>query len=194
MLENLLKYDILLASNSPRRKELLAGLDIKYRVAALPDIDESYPEELSCDLVAEYISQKKALAYSQLMKEDSLIITADTVVVCENDVLGKPADSDDAKRMLRQLSGKTHKVITGVTIRTVKEDHSFSSISLVTFAELSDSEIDYYIEKYKPFDKAGSYGVQEWIGYIGVEKIEGSYFNVMGLPIQRVYSILKLIE
>ena len=149
---------------------------------------------MSCDLVADYISQKKALAYSQLMKECSLRRTADTVVVCENDVLGKPAESDDAKRMLRQLSGKTHKVITGVTIRTVKEDHSFSSISLVTFADLSDSEIDYYIEKYKPFDKAGSYGGQDGIGYIGVEKIEGSYLNVMGLPLQRVYAILKLIE
>lgn len=194
MLENLLKYNILLASNSPRRKELLGGLDINYKVVSLPDIDESFPDNLPKEEVAEFIAQKKALAYSDLLEKDTLIITADTVVLYNDEIMGKPRDEYEAKEMLQRLSGKTHKVITGVTIRTAKEDHSFSSITKVTFALLSDEEINYYVQKFKPFDKAGSYGVQEWIGYIGVENIEGSYYNVMGLPIQRLYSLLKIIQ
>ena len=193
MLDNLEKYEILLASNSPRRKELLGGLDIKYRVISLPDIDESYPEDMDADSVPLYIAEKKAAAYTyaQCTTGNTLIITADTVVICDGEIMGKPVSSEDAKDMLRKLSGKTHKVITGVCVKTTSDKISFASTSLVTFSDISDEEIDYYIAKYSPYDKAGSYGIQEWIGYIAVERIDGSYFNVMGLPIQKLYNILK---
>ena len=184
-------YQIILASNSPRRKELLSGLDIPYSVVTLPNIDESYPEHLQAEEIPLFISKKKCDAYKPIMKEDSLLITADTIVWHEEKVFGKPKDRTDAKRMLMSLSGKTHQVITGVTLSTKVKERSFSALSEVSFALLEEDEIDYYLDHYQPYDKAGSYGIQEWIGYIGVEAIKGSYFNVMGLPIQRLYMELQ---
>lgn len=206
-------YKIILASNSPRRKELLAGLDLPFEVKVIQGIDESYPASLDAYQVAEYISRKKAEAYRPLLdgtntsSEDSadaqlLILTADTVVIApteneQNDqegkgvILGKPRDAEDAHRMLRMLSGKTHHVVTGVCLTTSQAQRQFSVVTEVTFKPLSDEEIDYYIEHYKPFDKAGAYGIQEWIGYIGCTGLKGSYFNVMGLPVQRIYEELK---
>lgn len=184
-------YRIVLASNSPRRKELLAGLDLDFQVRVLKDVDESYPADLPTEQIAEYISHKKAEAYRETIAEDELVITADTVVILGSQVLGKPHDADDACRMLRQLSGKTHQVITGVTMTTRLRQESFSVRTDVTFKQLSEDEIAYYVEHFQPFDKAGAYGIQEWIGYIGVTGLNGSYFNVMGLPVQRIYEGLK---
>lgn len=184
-------YDIILASNSPRRKELLSGLDLDYRIEILPDIDESYPDHLVGEEIAAHIAKKKADAYTDSLKDDSLLITADTIVVLDGIVYGKPVDEADAIRMLKALSGKTHEVITGVSITTQAKQRTFAVVSEVRFAELEDAEIEYYVSKYKPFDKAGAYGVQEWIGYIAVEYISGSYFNIMGLPVQRLYRELK---
>lgn len=191
MLSHLKKYEILLASNSPRRRELLAGLDIDYRVTALPEVDESYPDTLSGEEIPLYISQEKAAAYRRFMKDNTLLITADTIVWLDGKVYGKPCDITDAKAMLQALSGKTHTVITGVTLTSLQKQISFAVSTEVTFAALDDDEIDYYVETYRPLDKAGAYGVQEWIGYIGVTGLKGSYYNVMGLPIQRLYTELK---
>ena len=191
MLSHLKKYEILLASYSPRRRELLAGLDIDYRVTALPEVDESYPDTLSGEEIPLYISQEKAAAYRRFMKDNTLLITADTIVWLDGKVYGKPRDIADAKAMLQALSGKTHTVITGVTLTSLQKQISFAVSTEVTFAALDDDEIDYYVEKYRPLDKAGAYGVQEWIGYIGVTGLKGSYYNVMGLPIQRLYTELK---
>ena len=191
MLENIAQYKILLASNSPRRRELLGGLGVDYEVVSLPEIDESYPPTLTGEEIPRYISQQKANAYRAMMTSETMLITADTIVWMDGKVYGKPVDADDARRMLRDLSGHTHTVITGVTITTSEHSKSFAVSTQVTFASLSDDEIDYYISNYKPFDKAGAYGIQEWIGYIGVTALDGSYFNVMGLPIQRLYSELK---
>lgn len=182
---------IILASNSPRRKELLGGLGFDFEVRIINDIDESYPEHLSPSEIAEHISNKKAMAYKPTMNDDELIITADTIVVLGNTILGKPKDADDAKVMLNKLSGNTHQVITGVSLMTITGMSTFSVTTNVTFKELTEGEIDYYIENYRPFDKAGAYGIQEWIGYIGVTSLEGSYFNVMGLPVQRIYNELS---
>ena len=209
-----MKYKIVLASNSPRRKELLSGLGLDYEVRTLQGLDESYPEGLSMGEIPMYISRKKAAAYT--LADDELLITADTIVYLEGEVLGKPADEAEAKQMLRKLSGKTHQVVTGVTLKTplnlplkgrlAEQDslplregrggssYSFASVSQVTFAELTEAEIDYYVTHYHPLDKAGAYGIQEWIGYIGVTRIEGSYFNVMGLPVQRLYSEMKKLN
>lgn len=184
-------YKIILASNSPRRKELLAGIDVQFEVRVIQDIDESYPSDLPTKDIAEYISHKKAAVYQQQMASDELIITADTIVVLGNEVMGKPHDEADARRMLGELSGRTHQVITGVTLTTIQKQVSFSVETDVTFKQLSDSEIDYYVSHYKPFDKAGAYGIQEWIGHIGVTALQGSYFNVMGLPVQRIYEALR---
>ena len=186
-----LQYKIILASNSPRRKELLAGLDVDFEVRVIDGIDESYPADLPTRHIAEYISQKKAAAYRETMAADELVITADTIVVLGDEVMGKPHDEADACRMLHELSGKTHQVITGVTLSTRERQQSFSVLTDVTFKTLSDDEIHYYVTHYRPFDKAGSYGIQEWIGYIGVTALNGSYFNVMGLPVQRIYKALK---
>lgn len=186
-----LNYQIILASNSPRRKELLSGLGLNYEVRTLPGIDESYPDTLQGEEIPVYISSKKASAYLDALKDNELLITADTIVWLDGRVLGKPADEKEACQMLRDLSGKTHQVITGVTLATTTFQKSFASVSQVTFAPLSEEEISYYVNHYHPMDKAGSYGVQEWIGFIGVERIEGSYFNVMGLPVQRLYRELK---
>lgn len=180
-------YRLILASNSPRRKELLAGLGVQFETRVINGIDESYPEGLSVSEIPLYISRKKADAYRSGMSSDELIITADTIVAVDNTILGKPVSAEDARRMLRMLSGRSHQVVTGVTLTTVKARHSFSVTTEVWFSQLSDSEIDYYVNKYSPLDKAGAYGIQEWIGYVGVERIDGSYFNVVGLPVQRLY-------
>ncbi len=190
MLENLKQYKIILASNSPRRRELLAGLGIDFEVKVLPFINEEYPDGMAVVDIAEYIARKKADAYRRVMLADNLIITADTVVIVGNEVLGKPQDVSDAHRMLRKLSGKTHQVVTGVCLTTFEEQRHFSVSTDVTFKALTDEEIAYYIEKFRPFDKAGAYGIQEWIGYVGVTGLNGSYFNVMGLPVQRIYTEL----
>ena len=182
---------IILASNSPRRRELLSGLGYSYEVRVLNDIDESYPETLQDSEVAAYISRAKADAYRTTMADDELIITADTIVCLDGKVLGKPIDESEAIAMLRSLSGRTHQVYTGVTVATAENSSTFVSRSDVTFAELTDEEILHYVTQYRPMDKAGAYGIQEWIGYVGVERIEGSYFNVMGLPVQRLYTELK---
>lgn len=184
---------IILASASPRRKELLAGLDLDFEVRLLPGIDESYPTDLPTSRIAEYIACEKAAAYNGEIGDDEVLLTADTIVVVDDKVLGKPADDEDARRMLGMISGKTHQVITGVCLSTREKTHSFSVETDVTFKILESDEIDYYIEKYKPFDKAGAYGIQEWIGFIGVESIKGSYFNVMGLPVQRIYKELETV-
>ena len=191
LLEELKKYNVILASNSPRRRELLGDLGIKFEVRTIKGIDESYPDDLPVLEIAEYISRKKALAYQAEMGNDELIITADTVVILGNEVLGKPANDEDACRMLQELSGKTHKVVTGVTIVTAAATRSFSAVSDVEFAPLSDEDIQYYVENYKPLDKAGAYGIQEWIGCMGVRHISGSFYNVMGLPLHRLYSELE---
>jgi septum formation protein len=185
------RWKIILASNSPRRKELLAGLDLQFEVRVLQDIDESYPNDLPTLKIAEFISKKKADAYIGTMAADELVITADTVVILGDEVMGKPHDEADAKRMLGELSGRTHQVATGVTLSTNERQMSFSVVTNVTFKQLTSDEIDYYVHTYHPMDKAGAYGIQEWIGYIGVTALEGSYFNVMGLPVQRIYEALK---
>ena len=207
-----MKYKIILASNSPRRRELLAGLDVNFEVKVLNGIDESYPDDLDAYQVAEFIAQKKAEAYRSLLDNEesslveNLVLAADTVVVApaadeQNDqegkgiILGKPKTADDAVRMLKMLSGKTHHVVTGVCLTTKDEQRHFSVTTEVSFKELTDWEINYYISHYRPFDKAGAYGIQEWIGYIGCTGLNGSYFNVMGLPVQRIYEeMLKMQE
>ena len=190
-LENIQHYKIVLASNSPRRKELLSGLNLEYTVRVLPDIDESYPDTLKGEEIPMYISREKAEAYRNSMAEDELIITADTVVCINEKVLGKPRTLEETKEMLRELSGKTHQVITGVCLMTRDLQRTFSATTQVTFDVLTEDEIEFYVEKFRPLDKAGAYGVQEWIGFVGVSRLEGSYFNVMGLPVQRLYQELK---
>ncbi len=191
MLDNLKKYRLILASNSPRRKELLAGLGLDYEVRTLPDVDESYPESLQGGDIPLYISRVKADAYKPMLQADELMITADTIVWMDGMVLGKPRNKFGAIEMLKQLSGGVHYVYTGVSITTQTRQESFYVATEVRFANLTDEEIEYYVDTYQPMDKAGAYGVQEWIGYIGVENIQGSYFNVMGLPVQRLYTELK---
>ena len=193
MLDNLKKFNIVLASNSPRRKELMSGLGVDYVVKTLPDVDESYPDTLQGEEIPAYISREKAEAYQSMIEPDELIITADTIVWMNGEVLGKPKDREDAIRMLRKLSGASHQVITGVCLTTKGWQNSFTVTTDVTFAVLSEEEIVYYVDKYSPMDKAGAYGVQEWIGFIGVESISGSYYNVMGLPVQKLYrELIKL--
>lgn len=190
MLDNLKKYNVILASNSPRRKELLAGLGVKYEVRTLPDVDESYPAHLQGADIPLYISREKAAAYRALMKPGELMITADTIVWLDGKVLGKPIDREDAVQMLRAMSSKTHEVFTGVCITTTEWQRSFTVRTEVRFSHLSEEEITYYVDTFQPMDKAGAYGVQEWIGYIGVEYISGSYYNIMGLPVQKLYKEL----
>ena len=186
-----LKYKLILASNSPRRRELLSGLGLDFEVRVLPGIDESHPAELQGGDIPLYISKKKADAYLASLQPDELLITADTIVWLDGEVLEKPKDEADACRMLHELSGKTHQVFTGVCLTTTEKQVSFSCRSDVTFCQLTDEEINHYVQYYRPLDKAGAYGVQEWIGYVGVERIEGSFFNVVGLPVQRLYQALK---
>ena len=179
--------DIIMASRSSRRHALLRQLDIKFRITPL-DFDESFPGNIQVEDVAQYISHNKASSFPKdRMKSNTLVITADTLVAVDSIILGKPSNEHEAKDMLRLLSDRTHQVITGVSLRTLETINSFSSITKVKFKELSEDEIEYYVEEYQPYDKAGGYGIQEWIGKIGVEWIEGSFYNVMGLPIQKLY-------
>lgn len=193
ILPNLKQYKIVLCSNSPRRKELLKGLGLNFQTRIIDGIDESYDKSLPGEDIAKMISEKKAESYKATMSSDELIITADTIVYVDGEVLGKPQNKIDAARMLKMISGKCHDVITGVCLLTSNKRISFSVKTKVSFAQITDDEISFYIENYKPYDKAGAYGIQEWIGYIGVDSINGSYFNVMGLPVQRLYSELKNI-
>ncbi|MBR0048040.1 MAG: septum formation protein Maf [Prevotella sp.] len=190
MLDNLRKYHVVLASNSPRRRELLAGLGVDFEVRVMAGIDESYPDDMSAMKAAEYVAGKKAAAYKETLGNDELLIAADTMVIAEDEVMGKPHDEADALRMLGKLSGKTHHVVTGVCIVTKERQSLFSVVTDVTFKELSHEETEYYVNNYHPLDKAGAYGIQEWIGFIGCTGLEGSYFNVMGLPVQRIYTEL----
>lgn len=184
------KYNIILASNSPRRKDLLSGLGFNYKSIVIPNIDESYPLDLEKELVAQHLAEKKSKSYTEYLTDNNLLITADTTVILNGEIYGKPKNEEDAVFMLKKLSANTHQVVTGVCLSTANNQKSFSVKTDVTFRPLSDSEIDYYVTEYKPLDKAGAYGIQEWIGYIGVEHLSGSYFNVMGLPVQELYSAL----
>lgn len=190
LFEKLKDYQIVLASNSPRRRELMSDAGFLFNVAAKYEIDEIYPSYIAAEDVAEYLSRLKSEGYPHPLTESQILITADTVVIVGDQILGKPTDRADAQRMLQMLSGCSHKVITGVTIRTASRTHSFSSVTSVEFRRMSTEEIAYYIDNYAPFDKAGAYGIQEWIGYVGIERIEGSFYNVMGLPVQRLYAEL----
>ena len=193
MLDNLEKYKVILASGSPRRRELMAGLGVNYEVRILPDVDESYPDTLQGEEIPLYIAKEKADAYIPMMQPNELIITADTIVWLDGKVLGKPRDREDALQMLRTMSGRTQEVFTGVCITTTDWQRSFTAQTEVRFATLSEDEIIYYVDNFKPMDKAGAYGVQEWIGFIGVENISGSYYNIMGLPVQKLYrELLKV--
>ena len=191
MLDNLKNYDIILASNSPRRKELLQRLGLPFKVRTLFGVDESFPENLRGEEIALYIARKKADAYKSSMSSNKLLITADTIVCLDGVVMGKPYGAENAKTILRQLSGRVHQVITGVTVLTQVKRESFAVTSHVKFANVTEDEIDYYVDNYLPFDKAGAYGIQEWFGLVAVEELRGSYFNVMGLPVQRLYTVLK---
>jgi len=186
-MEQLEKYRIVLASNSPRRRELLGGLGVEFTTRVLDGIDESWPHDLKGQDIPLFISKKKSQAYRAGMNPDELVITADTIVLVDDQVLGKPQNADDARRMLHAISGRWHEVITGVTLSTLERSSSFAVTTRVCFDDLTDNEIEHYISSCAPFDKAGAYGIQEWIGYIGVTAIEGSYFNVVGLPVQRLY-------
>ncbi len=182
---------IILASNSPRRKELLKGLDIDFEVDTKSNFKEDYNCNTDIESIPAMLSEGKSTHFHRELQQDEILITSDTMVICEGQILGKPHDYDDAFRMLKLLSGKKHKVITGVTIRDFKKKITFSDTSIVFFKELSNSEIEYYLNKYQPYDKAGSYGIQEWIGYTGITHIEGSFYTIMGFPVHRVYSVLQ---
>ena len=190
ILENLKKHNIILASKSPRRQQLLSDLGLKFTVQAM-DIPEDFPEGLGMTEVPVYLAELKAEAFRPRLKADQLIITADTIVWLDGKVINKPDDYQGAVEMLKSLSGKKHQVVTGVCLLSTTKKVSFYATTDVWFKPLSDEEINYYLENFHPYDKAGAYGIQEWIGYIGVHRIEGSFFNVMGLPIQSVYEHLK---
>ncbi len=186
-----MQYNIVLASKSPRRRELLQSLGLEFTTKVLPDIDESYPASIPTADIPLYIAKEKADAYKEQLSDDTLLITADTLVIVDDQVLGKPTDAEEASRMLHVISGRTHHVITGVCMTTSQHQECFSVTTEVTFKTLTDSEINYYVSHYKPFDKAGAYGIQEWIGYVGVTGLKGSYYNVMGLPVQKIWEHLK---
>lgn len=183
-------YQIILASQSPRRQQLLKELGLEFTIS-IKEVDEFYPQHLQREEIPVYLAQLKAKAFENSISENQLVITADTIVWLNNQVLGKPADYDDAYKMLQSLSGNTHTVYTGVCLKSLQKETSFWAQTHVHFKELSHNEITYYLNTHKPYDKAGAYGIQEWIGYIGIEHIEGSYFNVMGLPVQKLYEQLK---
>jgi septum formation protein len=189
MINNISQYKIILGSNSPRRKDLLNGLNIPFTVKVIDNIDESYPDDILPNDIPLFIAKKKAAAYLPL-QDGELLITADTIVLIDNVILGKPVDRAHAIKMLQTLAGKTHTVITGVCIVTNRKERHFAVSSAVRFAPLALRDIEYYVDNYKPYDKAGAYGIQEWIGYVAVESIDGSFYNVMGLPIQRLYTEL----
>ena len=189
MLNNLEKYDVVLGSNSPRRRELLNDMGVTFRVETVKGIDETYPASLPIEEIPVYLARVKAEGHP--LKDNELLITADTVVVLDETVLGKPEGEADAHRMLRALSGRAHRVISGVCVTTVDRSESFADTSIVHFADLTDDEIDYYIKHYRPLDKAGAYGIQEWIGNIGISGINGDFYIVMGLPTRKLYQLLK---
>ena len=186
-------YKLILASASPRRQQLMKDAGFTFEVR-LKNVEEKYPQELHLENVPEYLSKVKASAFREELKADEVLITADTVVCIHDRILGKPADRKEAISMLRKLSGNRHLVVTGVSVTTRTEQLSFSSRTDVFFKHLSNEEIEFYVDTYKPFDKAGAYGIQEWIGYIGIERIEGSFYNVMGLPIQKLYETLRKLQ
>ncbi|MDE6265758.1 MAG: Maf family protein [Muribaculaceae bacterium] len=196
MYKPLTNKKIYLASASPRRRQLLTNLDVEVSLIPPREVDESYPDDLPPEHVAEYVSRKKADAYTHDIEPGCVVITADTVVICDNEVLGKPhGGAEGARQMLRRLSGKEHKVVTGVTLTTYEHGMtSFSTTTRVWFKPLTDEEIDYYVSKYSPTDKAGAYGIQEWIGYIGIPRIEGDYYNVMGLPLHDLFMMLSTLN
>ena len=183
---------LIVASASPRRHQLIAGLDIPFSVEKSAHPDENYDHAIDINSVPLHLAKMKSFYFGRELKEDEILLTADTLVICENEILEKPASREDALEMLGKLSGKAHTVITGVHLRSLKGERGFSASTVVYFKTLSRQEIDYYLDNYKPYDKAGAYGVQEWIGYIAIEKIEGSYFNVMGLPVQKLYDELQV--
>lgn len=191
--DKLKRYELILASGSPRRRQLLRDAGLTFCVAPGFDTDESFPDDMPADGVALYLSRKKSESYPFEVRSDDIVVTADTTVVVDDDVLGKPVSAEHAADMLRLLSGRWHTVITGVTVRTCRKTHSFSVSTGVKFKELTDEEIAYYVDKYSPMDKAGAYGIQEWIGYIGIESVDGSYYNVVGLPVQRLCAELDTI-
>ena len=191
LLHNLENYKIILASKSPRRQHLLKELGVDFEIAENNNVEEIYPENLPKHEIPVFLSKIKAKAFFNKITDNQLVITSDTIVLLNNEVIEKPTDYKDAVNMLNKLSGNKHTVVTGVCITTKQKQITFSSETDVYFKKLTHDEIVYYLDNYKPFDKAGAYGIQEWIGYIGVEKIEGSYFNVMGLPIHRLYEELK---
>lgn len=182
---------ILLASNSPRRRELLAALSDDVTIAPSREVDETYPATLAPDEVAPYLSAVKSEAYKELAAADTILVTADTVVICDGRILGKPADRDEAIAMLTLLSGRSHHVVTGVTLRRGDKSVTFSESTEVVFSQLNPGDIEHYVDRYRPYDKAGAYGIQEWIGYVGIESIRGDYYNVMGLPLHRLYQYIK---
>lgn len=190
MLDNLKGKRVILASGSPRRRQLLGGLEIDFTVRLIDGIDETYPDGMAMAEIPKYISRRKAEAYVPTMASDEIIITADTIVWADGEVLGKPHTPDEAVSMLRRLSGRTHQVVTGVTVLSADRRETFACVTDVTFDTLSEAEMHHYVADYKPLDKAGAYGIQEYIGYIGVTGISGSYFNVMGLPVQKLYRVL----
>lgn len=185
--EKLAPYRLLLASQSPRRRELMSGCGLPYELAPKFDCEERYPAELAAEEVPGYLSRLKSEAYPAPLAAWDILLTADTVVVLDGEVLGKPRGRDEAVEMLGRLSARRHTVVSGVTFRTRERMHSFSARTSVWFRRLEREEIDYYVDTFRPFDKAGSYGIQEWIGYAAIERIEGSFYNVMGLPIQKLY-------
>lgn len=194
-LQHLNQYDILLASRSPRRRELLKGIGINFRIVELPEMEEVFPSVLKRHDIPVYLARAKAQHYNSFMSEKTLLITADTIVWLDDEVIGKPENEEDAVKMLMKLSGKMHEVFTGVCLKTFSKESVFYGSTKVFFRTLSEEEIRYYVKEYKPLDKAGAYGVQEWIGYVGVEHIEGSYYNVMGMPLQKLYAeLVKIVE
>ena len=191
MLDNIRKYNVVLASKSPRRKELLGMLDVPFEIRVKDGIDESYPADMPAVEVAEYLSRLKGKAYAEDIRENEMVITADTIVILDGKIYGKPKNEDDAIDMLMQLQGRPHIVASGVCVATKEKIVSFTTTTEVTFAPLSREEATWYVEKYRPLDKAGAYGIQEWIGCAAVARIDGSFYNVMGLPVHQLYNVLK---
>lgn len=189
--EKINPYRLLLASQSPRRRELLSGTGLKYEMAPKFEVEESYPSDIPAEEVPLYLSRLKSEGYPHPLAERDILLTADTVVIAQERILGKPHSREEALEMLSRLSGRGHRVVTGVTLRSQSHTLSFSSSSEVFFRTISPEEAAYYVDTYRPYDKAGSYGIQEWIGYVAIERIEGSFYNVMGLPIQRVWVELE---
>lgn len=188
--DKLKNYRLILASQSPRRRQLLTEAGIDFTLAPRFECNESFPADMPACEVAEYLSRLKSEAYPEELEQNDILLTADTVVIAHGEILGKPADATEAVAMIEKLSGGEHEVATGVTLRSRSSISSFTAFSTVRFRALAREEIEYYVTTYKPMDKAGAYGIQEWIGYVGIEGIEGSFYNVMGLPVQRVYCAL----